>query len=92
MTRDELIETIRLANASVNSGCDEEPCRAIDKCFCRKEAVTALTAIETAGMRVVPVVPTEAMIAAGWIDKEDVDPDDIYRAMLDAAQEDSTSE
>ncbi|BAU93449.1 hypothetical protein MPPM_4844 [Methylorubrum populi] len=32
----------------------------------------------------VPAKPTEEMIAAGWIDKEDVDPDDIYRAMIAA--------
>ena len=37
------------------------------------------------GWRLVPVEPTEAMISAGWIDKEDVNPDDIYRAMIDAA-------
>ena len=33
----------------------------------------------------VPREPTEAMIEAGWIDKEDVDPDDIYCAMIAAA-------
>jgi hypothetical protein len=27
---------------------------------------------------------TEAMIAAGWIDKEDVSPKEIFRAMADA--------
>jgi hypothetical protein len=36
-------------------------------------------------MVLVPREPTEAMIEAGWIDKEDVDPQDIYRAMLAAA-------
>lgn len=34
---------------------------------------------------VVPREPTEAMEAAGWIDKEDVCPCDIYRAMLAAS-------
>ena len=29
--------------------------------------------------------PTKAMIAAGWIDKEDVNPDDIWRAMIEEA-------
>lgn len=33
----------------------------------------------------VPVEPTPEMIEAGWIDKEDTNPDDIYRAMLAAA-------
>ena len=33
----------------------------------------------------VPAEPTDVMVAAGWIDKEDVGPDDIYRAMLAAA-------
>jgi hypothetical protein len=28
--------------------------------------------------------PTTAMIKAGWIDKEDVNPDDIWGAMIDA--------
>lgn len=48
------------------------------------EARHSLSAIEAAGMRIVPSEPTEAMIAAGWIDKEDVNPDDIYCAMLAA--------
>ncbi len=33
----------------------------------------------------VPKVPTEEMIEAGWIDKEDTNPDDIYYAMLAAS-------
>jgi hypothetical protein len=33
----------------------------------------------------VPREPTEEMVQAGWIDKEDVDPDDIYRAMIASA-------
>ena len=37
------------------------------------------------GWKLVPIEPTEEMIDAGWIDKEDVDPDDIYGAMLAAA-------
>lgn len=37
------------------------------------------------GWKLVPVEPTEDMEAAGWIDKEDVCPCDIYRAMLSAA-------
>jgi hypothetical protein len=39
------------------------------------------------GMVLVPEEPTEAMVNAGWIDKEDVNPDDIYRAMLAAHKE-----
>ncbi len=38
-----------------------------------------------AGWKLVPVEPTELMSVAGWIDKEEVYPDDIYRAMLAAA-------
>lgn len=37
------------------------------------------------GWRLVPVAPTQEMIRAGWIDKEDVNPDDIYGAMIAAA-------
>jgi hypothetical protein len=42
----------------------------------------ALDAIPAAGFAVVPLEPTEEMQQAGWIDKEDVDPKDIYRAMI----------
>lgn len=37
------------------------------------------------GWVLVPCEPTPAMVEAGWIDKEDVNPDDIYRAMISAA-------
>lgn len=37
------------------------------------------------GWKLVPVEPWPEMIEAGWIDKEDVNPEDIYRAMLAAA-------
>lgn len=48
-------------------------------------ALSTPPAAERGEWQTVPVVPTEAMIAAGWIDKEDVDPDDIWDAMLKAA-------
>jgi len=35
--------------------------------------------------------PSEAMIAAGWIDKDDVTPDEIFLAMLDAFEKDQSS-
>ena len=35
---------------------------------------------------IVPIEPTEKMIKAGWIDKEDVDPDEIYAAMIAAKE------
>ncbi|MFG1302118.1 hypothetical protein V5F49_20220 [Xanthobacter sp. V3C-3] len=38
-----------------------------------------------AGWKLVPETPTEEMQRAGWIDKEDVTPADIYGAMLAAA-------
>ena len=37
------------------------------------------------GWRLVPVEPTDEMIAAGWIDKEDVGTEEIWQAMLAAA-------
>lgn len=43
-------------------------------------------ALRAASYVVVPREPTAEMIAAGWIDKEDVNPDDIYRAMLAASE------
>jgi len=49
--------------------------------------LTNLAALEARGMVVVPAEPTEAMKAAGWIDKEDVNPADIYCAMLAARPE-----
>jgi len=52
-----------------------------------KGIYAALAALEARGMVVVPVEPTEAMKAAGWIDKEDVNPADIYCAMLAARPE-----
>lgn len=48
-------------------------------------ALAAMVTLEKAGYVIVPKVPTEEMIQAGWIDKEDVDPDDIYVAMVEAA-------
>lgn len=47
-------------------------------------AAAALEAIE-ARNAVVPIIPTHDQVTAGWIDKEDVNPDDIYRAMLAAS-------
>lgn len=37
------------------------------------------------GWQLVPVEPTQEMVRAGWIDKEDTNPDDIWAAMLAAA-------
>jgi hypothetical protein len=90
VTRDQLIET--MARASVASrnlpeGCD------IDWDAFIGDAIAALTAIEAVGMRVVPAVPINKIIIAGieaWIPGGHLSP--IYEAMIDAAQEDSTSE
>jgi hypothetical protein len=49
------------------------------------QANAVIAALASKGYVIVPKEPTEWQIAAGWIDKEDVNPDDIYRAMLDAA-------
>lgn len=104
MTRDKLIETMARAlareewpHASADARASWEHNRWPDYV---REATAALTAIEAAGMRVVPVEPTEAMIQ-GWINEwhEGVGVivlNDLmrrgYRSMLAAAQEDSTSE
>jgi len=50
-----------------------------------KSAPPAPSASVTDGWKLVPAVATEEMIEAGWIDKEDVTPDEIYSRMLDAA-------
>jgi hypothetical protein len=53
------------------------------------EAVAAMQPQPACGCRegwvLVPKEPTEAMCDAGWIDKEDVSPREIYRAMIAAA-------
>ncbi len=58
------------------------------------EAANALTALEAAGMRVVPVEPTIKIIAEGThtFDGTMWGMGRAYRAMVLAAQEDSTSE
>lgn len=37
------------------------------------------------GFKLVPIEPTPEMVKAGWIDKDDVNPDEIWAAMLAAA-------
>lgn len=105
MTRDQLVETMARAMCRDDFGEVEHEGHVVAD---RPEnwtpyiplATAALTAIEAAGMRVVPVEPTEAMIQ-GWINEwhEGVGVivlNDLmrrgYRSMLAAAQEDSTSE
>lgn len=44
-----------------------------------------LAALPGVGLKVVPLVATEDQVEAGWIDKEDVNPDDIYIKMLAAS-------
>ncbi len=64
--------------------------RAVDVCLKQHgsaanpapQIIAALTAV---GYKLLTQEPTEAMLAAGWIDKEDVNPDDIWGAMWDAA-------
>lgn len=52
------------------------------------KASSAIAAVrkadEAAGLVLVPKEPTEDMVRAGWIDKEDVNPDDIWCAMIEA--------
>lgn len=117
MNRDQLIETMARAIydehwSKRNSGASRCPWGRLGpgKEPWIREQTAALTAIEAAGMRVVPVEPSEAMKHAG-IDvapmvlrrsqpmgqrrRESWDTDEcaeVYRAMVLAAQEDSTSE
>ena len=78
--RDKLIEAMAQARCGwcdpVCTGCREGMAFVLD---------AALAALPGLGLRVVPVEATEAMIEQGWIDKEDVTPAEIYRAMLAAA-------
>lgn len=53
-------------------------------------ATASLSALEAAGMVVVPKEPTEAMAEAGWVrlcDHTHLTAEDIYAAMIKAAQE-----
>ena len=93
MTRDEIVEVMAReltgflgSNCCHRSGGQPGPNRRSD-CDCVIAASAALAALEARGMVVVPAEPTEAMKAAGWIDKEDVNPADIYCAMLAARPE-----
>jgi hypothetical protein len=114
MTRDQLIETMARAlareewpHAGADARASWEHNRWPDYV---REATATLTAIEAAGMRVVPVEPSEKMKRAGidaapmvLIEKQPIgqrrreswntdECAEVYRAMLNAAQEDSTSE
>jgi len=51
----------------------------------RDEADHVISALDKAGMVVVPKEPTLLMIDAGW--QEDVNPADVYRAMIAAKGE-----
>jgi hypothetical protein len=85
MTRDQLIESIRLSIAAVNEGCSRNPCCSTSPdCICAKETTAALTAAEAAGMRVVPAQEAVYRIADGLLAP-------VIRH-IEAAQEDSTSD
>jgi hypothetical protein len=91
MTRDQLIETMARGMAGANY--DHYGEEQLSWVAYTHEARGALTALEAAGMRVVPEVPTQKIIIAGveaWIPGGHLSP--VYEAMIDAAQEDSTSE
>jgi len=110
VTRDQLIETMARGMAGANYDLDGE--EQLSWVAYTHEARGALTAIEAAGMRVVPVEPTEAMLAAvtpattefighpspppgsieRWRTAKRKNSGEVYRAMVLAAQEDSTSE
>ena len=97
MTRDQLIETMARALLRAKWDLMLKPDPDRENKWWRMEvhaATAALSAIEAAGMRVVPAVPTNKIIIAGieaWIPGGHLSP--VYEAMVDAAaQEDSTSE
>ena len=62
--------------------CVKLPCLCMDGI-----ARTISESDEAAGMVLVPREATERMQDAGWIDKEDVSPAEIWRAMIAAATE-----
>ena len=83
MTREQIIETMAIAVAVGRGRVMVGPGEA-------KEAERALSALEAAGMVVVPVEPTEAMAEAGWVrlcDHTHLTAEDIYAVMIKAAQE-----
>ena len=92
-TRDEIEAGLRpfvhVANGYDNElDPDDRPVGPFMLGLCRRarDLLARLQSAPAAGdWRIVPVEPTEAMVEAGWIDKEDVDPDDIWRAMIAAA-------
>ena len=53
---------------------------------------TAMAALVAGTAAVVPVEPTPEMIDAGWIDSDDVDPEDILYAMVGAGRLDKEDE
>ena len=107
MTRDQLIETIaRAINQDIWRSChDDVPLIDQARDDVTRRATAALTAIEEAGMLVVPVEPTVKMRRAGWHKLREKNEFQfrlgnslagveapVYEAMVLAAQEDSTSE
>ena len=108
MTRDQLIETMARAIYRAKWDVMMRPDPEREEKFWRMEVsnvTAALTAIEEAGMLVVPVEPTVKMRRAGWHKLREKNEFQfrlgnslagveapVYEAMVLAAQEDSTSE
>lgn len=97
MTRDQLIKTMARAihDEYHQGGQTWDEAHAGERIMCRSMVTAALTAIEAAGMRVVPVEPSEKMLAVVHDKKRSwgfLNPRELYRIMVLAAQEDSTSE
>lgn len=105
MTRDQLIETMAWAMCDYDYEGNSAPFTGdimwgderIRVAYIAR-ATAALTALEAAGMRVVPVEPNKAMVEAfqwGTVLPGEIGRGTnaaVYRAMVLAAQEDSTSE
>jgi hypothetical protein len=96
VTRDQLIETMKRAiNHEIGDG---DVSLAASQRFANRLATAALKAIEAAGMRVVPVEPSEAVIRAVDAACHDHWPNArkmavaMHAVIIAAAQEDSTSE
>jgi hypothetical protein len=98
VTREQLIETmVRAMVTNLDPTINWSGLRPAIQVMFTAHATAALTAAEAAGYRLVPVEPSERMIEAHFeahARAETVVPDvsDVWKAMLAAAQEDSTSE
>ena len=79
MTRDELVETI--TRTLVGNDLDTE-----HFAFCRRMGVDVIAAIEAAGLCIVPVEATEAMMDSVDLGDQHWRIDTVYRLMIEAGR------